>query len=598
MSAARDLTPAQSQPTCSAEGVDTGSNALVQVRELLLGGDPNGLRVLKRILDDPKQRVQFVSSVLSEALVARSERDDSVARALSSSIDVAIEYSVRNNPKPLIDAVFPIIGPAIRKSLTEALNQMLAGLNHALENKFSLRALHWRIEAYRSGKSYAEVVLLRNLVYQVEQVLLIHNESGLLIAEAKSADSLDKDASLVSAMLTAIRDFIADSFDVEEDSEIQSTKVGECTLLVERGPHATVAALVRGTPPVGFRTTLTETLEALHRLAGSQLASFDGNQNAFTYLEPQLAACLLKQGKDVPRGNKGMWRLWLLGFLVVGGLFYFGVNRYLETRAFQLAVERLSVEPGLVIVDAKRDGAGYSILGLRDALSVDPEALVRAVLPNSIEIGMEWKSYVSVEPKLVLKRAINLFNPPDTVALEFNDGRLIVTGSAEAAWVQRIAADSVFVPGVIDVDVSKVTPVESVRFEELKRSIEAVSVFFDSGSAELVDSQLEQLAKVTLPIKQLIEDARVLARHPVIYLLGSTDNTGSPNLNQTLSELRAERTKAYFVAQGFPDDMFEVRSVQSNVSRAAPEPEKADLARFRRVDFRVFPTDLENAGKP
>ena len=58
---------------------------------------------------------------------------------------------------------------------------MLESLNTTLEHSLSWRSLRWRLDARRTGKSFAEIVLLNTLVYRVEQVFLIHRPSGLLL---------------------------------------------------------------------------------------------------------------------------------------------------------------------------------------------------------------------------------------------------------------------------------------------------------------------------------------------------------------------------------------------------------------------------------
>ena len=66
--------------------------------------------------------------------------------------------------------------------------------------------------AWRTGKSFAEVVLLNTLVYRVEQVFLIHAQTGLLLQHVVADAVTAQDADMVSGMLTAIRDFARDSF--------------------------------------------------------------------------------------------------------------------------------------------------------------------------------------------------------------------------------------------------------------------------------------------------------------------------------------------------------------------------------------------------
>ena len=55
---------------------------------------------------------------------------------------------------------------------------MMESLNRTVEHSFSWRALAWRWTALRTGKPFAEIVLLNTLEYRVEQVFLVHAESS------------------------------------------------------------------------------------------------------------------------------------------------------------------------------------------------------------------------------------------------------------------------------------------------------------------------------------------------------------------------------------------------------------------------------------
>ena len=81
-----------------------------------------------------------------------------------------------------------VIGPAIRRSISEALRALLQNLNRTLDQSFSLKGLSWRIEAWRTGVPFHQILLRNTLIYRVEQVFLIHRDSGLLIQHLAQAD--------------------------------------------------------------------------------------------------------------------------------------------------------------------------------------------------------------------------------------------------------------------------------------------------------------------------------------------------------------------------------------------------------------------------
>ena len=82
---------------------------------------------------------------------------------------------------------------------------------------------------------------------------------------------------MVSGMLTAIRDFVQDSFKVATTDSLEALKVGELSVWIEPGPHAIVAAVIRGTAPPDFRGRLQEAVESIHLQFGEVLEAFDGD---------------------------------------------------------------------------------------------------------------------------------------------------------------------------------------------------------------------------------------------------------------------------------------------------------------------------------
>ena len=215
-----------------------------RLRALLLGEDAD--QVIKQLVE--KDRTDLVSDVISEALEQRANKDDSLARSLSSVVDAAIDTSIKEHPDRITNVIFPVMGPAIRKAVASALQELVHNLNQVLSEGLSFRSWRWRFQAWRAGKSYGEFVLIKTLQYRVEQVLLIHRESGLLLQEA-SIPALDhEDPELVSAMLTAINDFACDAFHKDRQLCVDSIRFADYTLVIVAGPFALLAGAVRGTP--------------------------------------------------------------------------------------------------------------------------------------------------------------------------------------------------------------------------------------------------------------------------------------------------------------------------------------------------------------
>ena len=345
-----------------------------------------------------------VSAVLPEAVLLR-KHDPQLTRALAPTIEEAITNSVRQNPQPLADALFPVIGPAIRKAIAASLSGMLETLNRTLEHSLSWRAVQWRLTALRTGRSFAEVVLLNTLVYRVEQVLLIDRRTGLLLQHVTEGSTPAQDADMVSGMLTAIRDFAHDSFRVSENDALETLQVGDVTVWVEQGPYAILAAVIRGTAPRELRTALQEVLEYVHAYHGEALRAFSGDATPFEKVRPALEGLLHAEYR---RPEKPVSPLIWVGLAILRARWpASGWCSPLQARArWNGYLDALRAEPGIVVVSAERRG------GRRDLSAVcairwrvTRHRSWRRTSCRAASVSGAWQLYQALDPEMVLRRA-------------------------------------------------------------------------------------------------------------------------------------------------------------------------------------------------
>jgi len=545
---------------------------LDQLRELLLGQDYQVLLELKQQLDNPERFSQRLAGVISEALSLRIARDASVASVLAPTIERALSESVERDPKQLADALYPVMGPAIRKSINEVLSQTLQTFNQLLEESLSVRSLLWRFDAWRTGRSYSEVVLMKTLVYQVEQVFLIHRETGLLLQHVVSEKATTKDPDMVSGMLTAIQDFVNDSFEVQGGDSLSTLKLGDLTVHVEQGPYAVLAAVVRGNPPASFPVLLRDTQEDIHRQMSHSLQRFSGDSEPFLRIRPLLERCLILQTQREQEGRHTPWLLYLLLAGILAGLGWWGYQSYQERQQWQAALEHLEAEPGIVVTGLQKQAGTYRIEGLRDPLARAPEQVLRESSGHLPPAHYAFSSYVSVDEPLVRVRLMQILEPPAGVVLGYADGHLQVTGRAPLAWANRFRQSWPLIGGVQSVDESglAVFDAETERdaarqvaleqqFEQLQQVLAVEAIRFDVGETALPEGE-QSLAQITVlagRLRELLRLANRLDHQVVVYLSGNTDESGTVAFNQAVARQRVASVKAALVGQGLPAFLFQ-----------------------------------------
>src|SRR6476659_6779930 len=234
---------------------------LAELRRLLVRPEQEELRGIQERLDDKEVRAHEIADVLPEAVTLSADRTEDLTRALRPAVEGSVRESVEKRPQYLIDALSPIIGSVVRRSIAEGLRNLLQSLNQSLERSFSWQGLKWRWEAFRTGRSFTEVVMLRSLVYRVEHIFLFHRETGLALLQVSAEAGDAPDAQMVAGLSTAIQDFARDSFQAGKDEALEEFKVGELSVWIAAGTHAYLAAVIRGTPPRELRTCLDDAID-------------------------------------------------------------------------------------------------------------------------------------------------------------------------------------------------------------------------------------------------------------------------------------------------------------------------------------------------
>ncbi len=414
---------------------EIGSNDWQRLRELIVGEEAVRLDQLEKT--SPPPRGEQVAKVLPEAVARAVSGGPGLAGALETTIEEGLQRSARKNPEALAEAIYPALGPAIRRMIQSLLKDSLEGFNTAMEHSISPSGLRWRIESIRTGRPFSEVVMLHSLEWRVEQVFLIHKETGLLLQEASRVDRAGgPDPDLVSSMLTAIQDFVRDSFAEGEEGDLEQVELSGYRILIAQGPSAVLAAVVSGAPPAELHVELEELVLSLHVEHARAIEEFDGDSMAFAAVGPQLEECLRSQSKERKKSSIGPL---ILGLAMLGLLVFVGRWWWLEgrrDRAARAMLEAVEGEPGLLLVDWERDGDTLHLTGLADPSARRPSDLLASLgIEDRLQVEGQWRSYLSSEEPVVMARAIEQLQPPQGIELRWNKGSISAVGEASGGWI-------------------------------------------------------------------------------------------------------------------------------------------------------------------
>ena len=280
-------------------------NDLEELKSLLFGAEKQALDSIARRVERPETRAVDVADVLPEAVRLSHQRGSQLVSTLREPVGECLRDSFHSQPKQYADALYPVMGPAIRKSIISALRSFAQQISDTVEQSLSYRGIKWRLEAWRSGIPFGEYIVQKTLQYRVEQAYLISRDNGLLIGHAHHEASRIKDSDAVSAMFTAIQDFIKESFSPDRTGRLETADMGEFTLWAVHGPHALLVCVIRGVPPRSLRSDLSAVLERVHFRYGDAIREYSGDTSSVPDVEEDLAECLrfeaLKQREEDKR---------------------------------------------------------------------------------------------------------------------------------------------------------------------------------------------------------------------------------------------------------------------------------------------------------
>ncbi|CAK7005014.1 MAG: hypothetical protein DELT_00197 [Desulfovibrio sp.] len=565
---------------------------LVRLRRLLFSRE---IALLDKIVErqDKKQYgAQKVSEVIAEAITMRSAKDHQLNMALEPLVDDILKESLRRRQNDFVNALFPLMGPTIRKSIAETFRSMLESFSKSVEMAFSWRGLRWRFEAWRSGKSFSEIVMLHTLVYRVEQVFFIHSETGLVLSHVENEGVGSQDADMVSAMLTAIQDFARDSFATGSEGELESLQMGDIAIFIEKSSKAYLACVVRGTPPATYRALLRETLEMMLVEYDEALSAFSGDTSPFItsirYLDACMVARFVDEEKKLP-----LWAKVVPTALLILALGWFGIQYYTESKRADLlngAVLALRAEPGLMITNVVRHkSAPWQVEAFKDTLTRNPEDVLREKGVEPSLFAFKTVPFISYDSSIVARRAMQAIPLPEGVTMNLDEGgTLSFKGQAPMSWILQVRELVRSLPGVKHVDFRELRDPMVDEMTALIKAVEGVSIEFPLGKDVPVSEDLPKLKKAVDTLVELEKIAKHMGLVMSLTIYGHADSVGLDKRNYEISQARARTVAAMLYAKGSstPISMYGLGAEYPKGGKAEEQPKKADQA-SRRIELRV-----------
>lgn len=380
-----------------------------------------------------------------------------LGRAIAEPVADALGEAVQRRRQSIVDALFPVIMPAIRRAIAEYLRVLSTDINRLLESSFTPRGIRWRIESWRTGVPYAEIAIKHSLRFRVDYLLLVQNESGLVLDRESAADVPALDGDAIAGMLTAIGDFVRDSVASQGGDGLSSATVGEHLLWVLEGPRAKLAAFIRGVPPESLKTELQARLEGLHARFGDDLALDPERIKGLPEIKDALTPDDLRSSQDPGEVAETKGSARNLGIVI--GVFVLLLLALLFVlwrwqQRVDSAEQRLRHWPGFHLTEIQTSAwRSVRVRGLLDPLAESPLQSLRTQEFTAVDVALDVRGYLSTDPEIVAKRLRLLLQLPAGVEVTVDQGVARFVGSAGIALHSRLQPERAAAAGVIMLDI-------------------------------------------------------------------------------------------------------------------------------------------------
>ncbi len=538
------------------------------------------------------KRLEPVIADLLERKIINSR--DEMADALAPIMGEAIRHQISEAKEDIVDALYPIIGKTIRKSVAEAMKKLVENINQKIEQTFRNRIFSRKITSRITGVPNGELALRDALPFHVEEIFCIHKESGLLIAhESAHRANASVDENLVAGMLTAIRDFGADTLKSENPQEILEIQYEEYKIIVEIGLYSYLGVIVSGITPTDLKGELQKLDSKIHNNYHKILRNYNGEITQFgqitkffrkfiNYFNISPTTGLTKKPKSY-----FSYLIILLATLIcmLIGIFYLkpylGYYRLKQNFTSQIQNTELANQPikyqkhndhliitGMVSVPEMKDRINEIIQKLPNSAKIEN----RLTITNIKQLEQE------LIRKINLKFMQNNDLPVKNPKFQIQDGALIIEGEVRDVGLQR--AISYFLNEITDykiiVNLLQLTPAADVAFNQAKTAIEKIRINFAPGDSLIEATYTTQLDSLVRIIKRI--------DHYLLIVKGYSDSLANMAFNQKLSQSRVKAVSDYLRLQNIPATRLKSEFF-GNSNPVAPNTTSEGRAQNRRVEF-------------
>ena len=501
----------------------------------------------KKVTDESDALEEALAPIVNKLIDKNFENSqEKLAVQIAPLIGIAIKEQIKSQKDDIVDALYPVMGNMISKFVTKSLEEMLHKINAQIQNGLSTKAIKRKIKAKIKGVSETELLLQESSSAQIQSVLLIHKESGTLLAQVDRNTEQLNDPEMLASMMTAIRSFVNDWIAQDNNyQELGEIEYGGNKIIIEASGSSYLAIIVEGAAYTKTYEAISDIFSKLVREYGETIQAFDGNTNKLPLedIKALLQTLLLEETQLKEEKKKIHPLLIILPLVFMGWLIFNSYKNYLDAQLEEKALAKLEQTPQLTL---------YKI----ETRVKDKELTLRGNVPYKYYKNLAQKSLegiVGVENIHNNISVIPLLNDPMQVSMQIayylkglqTNKHIQLTYSFDFSTL-KLKGDvpSKEIKQKIIQDLQKIDGLNNIKeqIQIVPPQINTI-IYFDKASNKLSVTAQTKLIKA---LKKLQDTSS----HSTLLLNAYSDKIGSLEKNRLLAQKRLTKIKEFLQIQG------------------------------------------------
>ncbi len=470
---------------------------------------------------------------------------DKIASQIAPLIGGAIREQIKSQKDDIVDALYPVMGSMISKFVTKSLEELLSKINDQIQNGLSTNVIKRKIKAKIKGVSETELLLEENSEAHIKTVLLIHKDSGILLAKVQNEQETLNDTDMLASMMTAIRSFINDWVETNNtNNELGEIEYGGNKIIIEASGYSYLAVIVEGAAYAKTYTKIRNTLENIVLEYGKDIKKFTGDLQTLPNkaLEKELNTLIDNESKTQKKKVHPLLFIFPLLFLAwLSYLFYQNYKDEALTKQVQTLLQKtpsltsfkidVDVNDGVTTLKGSvpfqyhKNEAQKLLKNIQETKDIHNDIIVIPTLTDPMQVS----SNVAY-----LLRGVNLNNNTN-LTYTFDYNTLTLRGIFQNYKIKKKVLQ----------EIGKIQGIQTVQDETkiVTPPFKDLNIYFDTASSRLNSNTQAELLKTSKIIQ-------TLDNNTTIELKAYSDMIGNINLNRELAKKRVQNIENFLKRQG------------------------------------------------